>query len=197
MNINYLLKIKNVKYKYELINLEYLNSLRVFLKEIIIMKYYKITKGVKGKRQAWYEDMGIKAGQAESVKLSLSHESMSGIMEARCTGEPYTFSGNIINSGQITNLPVGCCIEVPVTVDKKNIIGEKIGDLPLQCAALNRTNIIFQEMVVRAVQAKSREMAYQALLFDPATEAVLAPKRIKMMFDEMWEAEKDLLAYYS
>jgi alpha-galactosidase len=160
------------------------------------MRYYNITKGVKGKRQAWYEDMGVKTAQAESVELVRSHESMSGIMEARYTGEPFTFSGNLINHGYITNLPDGCCVELPVTVNDTSITALHVGDLPLQCAVMCRSNINFQEMVVRAIRAKSRECARQALLFDPATQAVMNMKRIGQMFDEMWKAEQGLLAYY-
>jgi alpha-galactosidase len=162
-----------------------------------LMRYCKITKGIKGKRQQWYEDMGVSANDAESVKLIRSHEFMSGIMEARFTNEPFTFSGNMMNDGYITNLPSKCCVEVPITVDAKSIAPTTIGDLPLQCAALCRTNIIFQEMTVRAVTEKSREAAFQALLFDPSTQAVLNVRRIKEMFDEMWEAEEHLLTTYS
>lgn len=164
---------------------------------LAFMKLYQVTKGVKGKRQKWYEDMGVKAEQAESIELTRSHESMSGIMEARCTGVPFTFSGNIMNDNHITNLPNGVCIELPVTVDRDTIRAEPVGDLPLVCAALNRTNIIFQEMVVNAIRQRSREAAYHALLLDPSTQAVLAVKRIREMFDEMWEAEGELLASYS
>jgi len=161
------------------------------------LQYYKITKGVKGRRQKWYEDMGVKAKDAESVKLIRSHESMSGIMEARCTGEPYTFSGNMMNDGYITNLQRNCCVEVPITVDDREISPHTVGELPLPCAAMCRSNINCQEMVVRAVTERSRQCAFEALLFDPATQAVLGLKRMKQMFDEMWEAEEELLTHYS
>jgi alpha-galactosidase len=161
------------------------------------MKYYNITKGVKGRRQQWYEDMGVKASQAESVELVRSHESMSGIMEARCTNEPYTFSGNVMNEGHITNLPEGCCVELPVTVDSGSIEPLHVGDLPPACAALCRSNVDFQELVVDAIREQSRDLARQALLFDPATQAVLSVRRTAQLFDEMWDAEKDLLGYYS
>jgi alpha-galactosidase len=161
------------------------------------LPYYNITKGVKGQRQKWYEDMGVKAEDAETVELVRSHESMSGIMEARRTGEPFTFSGNVMNQGHITNLPDGCCVELPVTVDDASITPRQIGDLPLPCAALCRSNVDFQEMVVRAIAERSRECAFQALMFDPATQAVLSIRRMRQMFDEMWEAEGDLLSAYS
>lgn len=101
-----------------------------------------------------------------------------------------------MNRGNITNLPEGCCVELPVTVAGNRIEPMQYGDLPLQCAALCRSNINFQELVVRAIRERSRELAFQALLFDPATQAVLSIKRIRQLFDEMWEAEEELLAAY-
>jgi len=161
-----------------------------------MMEYLNITKGVKGKRQKWYEDMGVKAEQSESVELSLSHESMSGIMEARFTGKPFRFSGNVMNTGYISNLPEKSCVEVPVVIDNKNITPEVIDNIPPSCAALNRTNIIFQEMAVNAIRSRSREEAFQALCFDPSTTGVLSLKNIKKMFNDMWKAEEHLLNDY-
>jgi alpha-galactosidase len=162
------------------------------------MQYYRITKGVKGRRQQWYADMGVKAESAESVELIRSHESMSGIMEARRTGEPFRFSGNVMNApGYITNLPANSCVEVPVTVAGEEITPHPVGDLPLPCAAMCRSNITFQELVVHAIRRRSRQAARQALLFDPATQAVLSVKRIGQLFDEMWEAEAHLLRAYA
>jgi alpha-galactosidase len=161
------------------------------------LQLFNITKGVKGRRASWFEDMGVKAEHAESVELIRSHESMSGIMEAMYTGEPYRFSANLMNHGEISNLPDGCCIELPATVAGRRIDGERIGELPLICAAMCRSNINFQEMVVQAVRERSRERAYQALMLDPQTQAVLSLKNMRRMFDELWEAEGELLSAYS
>ena len=95
-------------------------------------------------------------------------------MEARCTGEPFTFSGNVMNGSYITNLPENCCVELPVTVDATDIAPQAIGDLPLACAALCRSNVDFQELVVHAIRERSRDLARRALLLDPATQAVLS-----------------------
>lgn len=46
--------------------LEYMPYFRKDLPRI--ERYEKITKGIKGKRQVWYEDMGIKASQADSIE---------------------------------------------------------------------------------------------------------------------------------
>ena len=161
-----------------------------------IFPYMEITRGVKGKRQKWYEDMGVSVEQADSIQLVRSHESLSGIMEALFTGQAFTFSGNVINNGLINNLPQGCCVEIPVVVDRDGFHPRAIGDLPAACAALCRTHIGLQELTVQAIRDRSRAKAFQALLLDPATNAVLSIKKARRMFDELWKAEGDLLQCY-
>jgi alpha-galactosidase len=150
----------------------------------------------KQKRQAWLEDMGVKADQRESIELVRSHEYASGIAEASVTNQPMRFNGNVTNAGLIANLPTGCCVEVPCMVDRDGIHPCAVGDLPAQCAALCRANVAVQQLTVRAILERDAESAYHALCLDPATSAVLPLARIRELFDEMWEAEGDLLADY-
>ena len=42
------------------------------------------------------------------------------------------------NKGFITNLPEGCCVEVPCLVDKEGIHPCYVGELPPQLAALKQ-----------------------------------------------------------
>ena len=157
-----------------------------------------ITMNIKNKRANMYEDMGVAAEEVEkdSLKLTRSHEAASGIMEAVLTHKPYTFSGNIMNRGLISNLPEECCVEVPCTVDKNGIHGQAQGSLPIQCAALCRSNIIMQELAVEAIRQRSKDLAFQALLMDPVTQANITIKQARAMFEELWEAEGDLLEAY-
>ena len=154
------------------------------------------TMGIKDRRHAWFEDMGLKADSLDSLELASSHEWASAIMEAKQTNNSIVFSGNVMNRGFITNLPEPCCIEVPCSADSNGIHPHFIGDLPVQCAALCKSNVIMQDLTVEAVRRKSREAAYWALLMDPICRANLTIDRTKQMFDEMWEAEKHLLTYY-
>jgi len=159
--------------------------------------YCKLTQGIKERRQSWFEDMGVKVSQADSIKLVRSHEYASGIMEAITTGVPMRFNGNVMNRGLITNLPNGCCVEVPCLTDHEGIHGCHIGELPPQCAALCRANIAVQELTVKAVLELNRDAAFQAVALDPSTSAVLSLSQIRKMFDEMWEAEGELLTAYN
>jgi len=49
---------------------------------------------------------------------------------------------------------------------------------------------------VRAVLNRDREAAFHACALDPLTAAILPLGRIREMFEELWEAEKDLLLWF-
>ncbi|MBS7613371.1 alpha-glucosidase/alpha-galactosidase, partial [Candidatus Bathyarchaeota archaeon] len=98
-------------------------------------------------------------------------------------------NGNVENKWLITNLPNGCCVEVPCLVDEGGIHPCHVGGLPPQCAALNRTNINVQELAVKASLEKDRNAALQAIMFDPLTSAILTPREIEKMVDEMFKVE--------
>ena len=54
------------------------------------------------------------------------------------------------NRDLIANLPPGCCVEVPCLVDGNGVQPTRVDDYPPQLAALNRTNINVQELIVHA-----------------------------------------------
>ncbi len=118
-----------------------------------------------------------------------SREYTADIINAKLTGEPFGFAGNVLNKGFITNLPYDCCVEVPVFVDGKGLHPTYVGDLPKVCAALCRSNISVQELAVEAALHGDFEAAYHACLVDPLTAATLAPHEIRNMVEEMFEAE--------
>ncbi len=143
-----------------------------------------------GKDRADYDkQMERIASGKEKLDFTRSHEYGSHIINAIQTGQTFRINGNVSNRGLITNLPEGCCVEVPCYVDKHGINPCFIGDLPSQLAALNRMNISVQEMAVRAALTKNKEMAYYAIVYDPLTSAVLSLEEIRNMVDEMFEAE--------
>jgi alpha-galactosidase len=51
------------------------------------------------------------------------------------------------------------------------------------------------ELMVQAVLDRDREAALQALMLDPLTAAVCSPQEIERMFEEMWQAEREDLAF--
>jgi len=125
-----------------------------------------------------------------------SHEYASYIMEAMETNKPFKFGGNVLNTGLITNLPRNACVEVPCMVDKSGVVPTYIGDLPEQCAAMNRTNIGVQLMTIEAAVTRKKEAIYQAAMLDPHTAAELSIDDIVAMCDELIEAHKGWLPEY-
>ena len=139
-----------------------------------------------------------KASLTENPHLehTRTHEYGSYIMEAMVENKPYKIGGNVINTGLITNLPAKACVEVPCLVDASGIAPVVIGDLPEQCAALNRTNINPQLMTIEAAVTKKKEAVYQAAMLDPHTAAELSLDDIRSMCDDLFEAHKDWLPVY-
>jgi alpha-galactosidase len=118
------------------------------------------------------------------------------IINAIETGEALRINSNVMNRGLITNLPEGCCVEVPCLVDKEGIHPCYVGDLPPQLAALNRTNINVQELAVRGIVEKDKTKIFHALLVDPLTSSMLTIDEIRQMVDEMFKAGAEYLKGY-
>ena len=157
------------------------------------------TRGVREipfRVRAWMADTGIDEDDAPVGELRLSKEFTTGIMEAILTNKPFSFNGNVLNTGLITNLPEGCCVEVPCLVDGRGIHPCYVGDLPPQLAALNRSNVNVIELAVRAVLDKDRDAAFHACAVDPLTASVVSLDKVRAMFEELWAAEEGLLKWF-
>lgn len=130
------------------------------------------------------------------MSLTRSHEYGSYIIEAMETNRPAKINGNVPNFGLITNLPEGCTVEVPCLVDASGIQPTTIGDLPPQLAALNRTNINVQELVVEACLSGETDAVYHAVMMDPLTAGVCTLPQIHAMVAEMLAAQKAWLPQF-
>ena len=125
------------------------------------------------------------------MKKIVSEEYASLIMNAIETNKPFTFNGNVINkeAGLITNLPKGCCVEVPITADNQGLHPQGGIELPTVCQALCISNIMVQKAAIEGTLALDREKIYHAVLLDPNTASVCSPQEIRDMVDDMFEAE--------
>ncbi|MDU5020908.1 MAG: alpha-glucosidase/alpha-galactosidase, partial [Clostridiales bacterium] len=110
----------------------------------------------------------------EEINHERTKEYASYIMEAIETGRPYTFGGNVLNTGLITNLPNDCCVEVTCLADKNGITPCYVGELPIQLAALNRTNVNVQLLTVEAALTRNKDYIYYAAMLDPHTSSELS-----------------------
>ena len=125
-----------------------------------------------------------------------SHEYASRIMESIVTGVPYQIGGNVLNNGLITNLPNEACVEVPCLINGYGVHPCHIGALPVQCAAMNMTNINVQLLTIEAAHTLKKDHIYQAAMLDPHTASELDIDTIKKMVDDLIEAHGDFLPKY-
>jgi len=125
-----------------------------------------------------------------------THEYGSYIIEAIETHRPARINGNVPNWGLIDNLPQGCCVEVPCLVDSNGIQPTTIGALPTQLAALNRTNVNVQELIVEAALSGDTDAVYHAVMLDPLTAAVCTLPQIRAMVSEMLAAQAHWLPQF-
>lgn len=133
----------------------------------------------------------LDAGQ--DIKLERNDELASQYVWALETGTPMELYGNVRNDGLIEGLPDDACVEVPVLVDKNGVQPTRMGTIPPQCLALNRTFLNTVELTVRAVVEGSRDLVYQAALLDPHTAATLTTRQIVAMVDDLLEAHGELI----
>ena len=133
----------------------------------------------------------------DTLSHNRSHEYASYIMEAVVTGNPYKIGGNVLNRGSIDNLPAEACVEVPCLVDGSGVRACYAGRLPVQLAAMNMTNINVHLITIEAAVTKKKEHVYHAAMLDPHTAAELSLDHIRAMTDELLEAHKIWLPYYS
>lgn len=137
----------------------------------------------------------VKAGLLQDSKLEhqKTEEFASYIIKAVVTDVPFRIHGNVLNTGLIPNLPGNACVEVPCLVDRNGIQPCYVGDLPEQCAALNRTNVNVQLLTLKAAETQKKEYIYMAAMLDPHTAAELSMDDIRAMCDDLIEAHGNWL----
>lgn len=126
-----------------------------------------------------------------------SHEYGSYIIESAETDVALRIHGNVLNNGLITNLPRRAIVEVPCLVDRNGVQPVVVGDLPEQCAALNRTNINVQLLAIQAALTLNRESIYHAAYLDPNTAAELPLDKIRQLCEDMIEGHGKMLPKYT
>lgn len=126
-----------------------------------------------------------------------SREYASYIMESITTGAPYKIGGNVLNTGGlIENLPADACVEVPCLVDNMGVNPCRVGRLPVQCAAMNMTNINVQLLTIEAAVTQKKEHIYQAAMLDLHTGSELDIDTIVKMVDDLIDTHGDWLPKY-
>jgi alpha-galactosidase len=148
--------------------------------------YLRHCQGLVAQAEQEYQELIDGVGDLATQR---TREYGSYVIEAMETHQPTRINGNVPNRGLITNLPEGCCVEVPCLVDGNGVQGVPVGDLPTQLAALNRNSINVQELAVEASLTGDRDAVHHAVMMDPLTAAVCTLPQIHAMVDEMLERQ--------
>lgn len=133
----------------------------------------------------------------KNIEHHKSHEYAANIIKAVVTDNPYKMHGNVLNTGLITNLPSNACVEVPVMVDRNKLNPCFVGDLPEQCAAINRTNINVQLMTIEAARTLKKDYIYMAAMLDPHTSSELSIDDIRNLCDDLIKAHGNWLPKFN
>jgi len=146
------------------------------------------------RRQQEEENQQLAFGDGP-IPIERSHEYFSRILNAVETNAPYVFNGNVPNTDLITNLPgtTGgrtAVVEVPIMVDGCGLHPCHVGNLPPALAALNRSNLVVEELAVKGYLEKDRESIYRAVQLDPLTASLLSLAEIREMVTEMFAAHE-------
>lgn len=135
--------------------------------------------------------------QSHQLNHERSREYASHIMESIVTGAPYQIGGNVLNTGGlIENLSADACVEVPCLIDGMGVHPCRVGRLPVQCAAMNMTNINVQLLTIEAAVTQKKEHIYQAAMLDPHTGSELDIDTIVKMVDDLIDTHGSWLPQY-
>jgi len=148
------------------------------------------------REKTWHREAEAWITGKKALDLKRGHEYAASIINAYLGGDPFKFNGNVPNTHIITNLPHGACVEVPVYADRNGFNAVHVGALPPQCAALNNISVAVEEMAVEAAITGDKQLAFQAIAYDPLTAAVLSLAEIKKMVEAMFRKNRDYLPQF-
>jgi alpha-galactosidase len=140
-----------------------------------------------------YAEIRRKLLAGDSFPLQRSVEYGSLIIHSLTTGEPRMIYGNVENTALVENLPVGCCVELPVAMDATGLKPCHYGTLPPQLAAHCTPHVAVQDLTVRAALEGNRDHVYHAAMLDRHASSLLSLDEIAALVDELLEAHGDAL----
>lgn len=140
-----------------------------------------------------YAETRRKLMAGETFPLERSVEYGSLIIHAMVTGNPQLIYGNVKNTGLIENLPDGCCVELPVVVDRSGLRACHVGSLPPELAGYCAPHVYVQDLTVKAALEGNRDRVHRAALLDRHATSVLSIAEIRAMVDELIDAHGDAM----
>ncbi len=160
-------------------------------------EYAYVVKEYQKRDNTWKEEARKWFAQETPISLERGREYAAHIINALEGGEPFRFNGNVSNTGLVSNLPEGACVEVPVWVTSQGFEPVHVGALPPQCALLTNLSSQIEEVAVEGALTGDARLIYQAICHDPLTAAVLSLAEIKEMVNCMFDQNRDYLPQFT
>ncbi len=160
-------------------------------------EYAYILKEYQQRETTWKDE--VKEYLAEELtpeEMQRGSEYAAYIINALMGGELFCFNGNVPNTGLITNLAEGACVEVPVLVDKAGFHPIHVGALPPQCALLTGLSSGIEELAIQSALNGDPQMVFHAIAHDPLTAAVLSLAEIRQLTNDLFTQHKDYLPQF-
>jgi len=164
-----------------------------------MMERFKLVRTSVAERAAHYSQAAqwiadMTAGRGEMGKTP-SRETAADIMAAITFDRGFTDVVNMVNVGQMPNLPLGAVVETMGYVDAGGARPLAVGPLPEQLRALCAPHAEVQLRTVTAGLSGDLEEALMALVADPVC-ACLTASDVKKMGRELLEANRRLLPQF-
>ena len=155
----------------------------------IVKHYHHAARNWKQEARKWLAD-------ETPMPLERGHEYAASIINARMGGELFTFNGNVPNTSLVTNLPEGCCVEVPVMASRAGFNPIHVGALPPSCAILTGLSAQTEMMAVEGCLSGDPTLIYRAIAHDPLTAAKLSLAEIRKMVRAMFRRNRRYLPHF-
>ena len=155
-----------------------------------------IVAGYSNREKTWKKSIRDWLKQDKPMSLERGHEYAASIINAWMGGETFPFNGNVPNTGLVTNLPEGCCVEVPVVAVRNDLRPVHVGALPPQCAILPALSAQTEMLTVEGSLTGDAKLVYQAVAHDPLTASVLSLAEIRKMVKEMFRKNRTYLPQF-
>ena len=167
-----------------------------------LMDRFKLKRTFIADRQAHYDSAGktidawisSKKGVAKLGRTP-SRETAADIIHAAIFNTGFSDVANLVNTGQISNLPLGSVVETMGYVDSGGFSALNLGALPENILSVVLPHARTQVMTTEAGLSGNLELAMQSLISDPICQH-MPPSDVRKMGMELLQANKDYLPQF-
>ncbi len=129
------------------------------------------------------------------IYFELSRESAASMIQSHLLNKSFCDIGNLPNTGQISNLPMGAVVETPVIVNSNGFTPVNFGALPEPVLGIIEPWSKVLTMVVDACFKKDKNLALYALRLDPLCSH-LTTDEVAKMGERLIRANKDYITAF-